>query len=86
MERIFLRQDLPDGRMEFAGKIIDCNAVVISPCSLEGEKDDMIAPGVTRCRMLAENFRKSCASTTCSGRGALRIFNGSIYSRTIAPR
>jgi len=89
MERIFLRQDLPDGRMEFGGRIIDCKAIRdIALLTLEGEKDDMIAPGVTRaahdlCKSLPKKLREHHLQP---GVGHYGIFNGSMYSEQIAPR
>ncbi|MGH8034230.1 MAG: polyhydroxyalkanoate depolymerase, partial [Lysobacterales bacterium] len=49
MERVFLDQHLPKGIMQFRGRTIDCTAIRDIPLlTLEGEKDEMVVPGVTQ--------------------------------------
>ena len=89
MQRVFLDQHLPKGRMRFQGETIDCTAIADIPLlTLEGEKDDMIAIGVTRaahaiCSSLPDSMREHHLQ---KGVGHYGIFNGSIYQQEIAPR
>jgi len=89
MERVFLDQHLPKGKMQFQGETIDCNAITDIPLlTLEGQNDDMIAPGMTRaaqdiCSSLPDHLREHHVQ---DGVGHYGIFNGSIYQQQIAPR
>lgn len=89
MERVFLDQHLPKGKMQFQGQTIDCTAITDIPLlTLEGENDDMIAPGMTRaaqgiCSSLPDHLREHHVQ---DGVGHYGIFNGSIYQQEIAPR
>jgi poly(3-hydroxybutyrate) depolymerase len=89
MERVFLDQHLPKGKMQFQGETIDCAAITDIPLlTLEGENDDMIAPGMTRaaqdiCSSLPDHLREHHVQ---DGVGHYGIFNGSIYQQQIAPR
>ena len=64
MQRVFLDQHLPKGKMQFQGQTIDCTAITDIPLlTLEGENDDMIAPksGVPPHQCIARRQRKYLA-------------------------
>lgn len=89
MERVFLDQHLPKGKMQFQGETVDCTAIRDIPLfTLEGANDDMVAVGVTRaaqdiCSSLPDSMREHHVQ---EGVGHFGIFSGSIYREQIAPR
>lgn len=89
LDRVFIRRLLPKGELCFRGEPIDCGAVTDTALlTLEGEKDDMVALGVTEaaqglCHQLPDALR---AHHVEPGVGHYGIFNGSTYRRSIAPR
>ena len=89
MQRVFLDQHLPRGRMQFRGETIDCTAMRDIPLlTLEGEKDEMVVPGVTRaahdiCSHLPGRMREHHVQARVGHYG---IFNGSVYREQVAPR
>lgn len=88
IERVFLRQDLPDGTMTHEGKKVDLGAISKTAIlTIEGENDDISAPGQTsavhahlsglkadqKFHLLQENV------------GHYGIFSGSKWRESIAP-
>lgn len=89
LECVFLERQLPRRRMTCDGEIVDCAAIRdIALLTLEGEKDDMIAPGVTQaahglCRNLPDELREHYVQPNV---GHYEVFCGSRYRDEVAPR
>lgn len=88
VERVFIRQDLPDGNLRHEGKTVDLGAIAKTAIlTIEGENDDISAPGQTsavhahlsglaaeqKFHLLQENV------------GHYGIFSGSKWRDSIAP-
>jgi hypothetical protein len=75
--------------MTYRGERVDCSAIRdIALLTLEGEKDDMVALGVTKaahslCSSLSDDQREHHVQP---GVGHYGIFNGSSYRREVAPK
>ncbi|MBX3680768.1 polyhydroxyalkanoate depolymerase [Cognatazoarcus halotolerans] len=88
LERVFLTPQLPRGEMHYRGEPVDCGAITDTALfTLEGERDDMVALGVTEaahrlCPNLPEALHRHHVQ---AGVGHYGIFNGSIYRTEIAP-
>ncbi|MGD0108652.1 MAG: polyhydroxyalkanoate depolymerase [Rhodopila sp.] len=89
LKRVFVERLLPKGEMTYRGERVDCSAIRdIALLTLEGEKDDMVALGVTEaahslCSSLSDDQREHHVQP---GVGHYGIFNGSSYRREVAPK
>lgn len=89
LDRVFVRQLLAKGELSYQGQTVDCAAIRDTALlTLEGERDDMVALGVTEaahrlCPNLPADHREHHVQP---GVGHYGIFNGSVYRQEIAPR
>ncbi len=89
LKRVFFDQRLAKGTMRYRGRLVNCAEIRDIPLlTLEGEKDDMVAVGVTEaahglCPNLPEALHEHQVEP---GVGHYGIFNGTIYRERIAPR
>ena len=89
VDRVFLRKDLANGTMYFKGKLIDASAIRRVPLlTIEGENDDISAPGQTIaahriCSGLPSELRYNYLQP---GVGHYGVFSGSRFRKQIAPR
>ena len=88
IHKVFLEHDLPNGTMEYQGKLIDLDAITKTAIlTIEGEKDDITGRGQTSaalglCANLAKSKKKHYEQ---AGVGHYGIFNGRKYRDNIAP-
>ena len=89
VERVFLNRDLACGTMRFRGRVVDCEAIQTIPMfTIEGEKDDIAAPGQTLaahriCSGLPDSLRFHYLQPDAGHYG---IFSGRLWRKEIAPR
>ncbi|MEH6579933.1 MAG: polyhydroxyalkanoate depolymerase [Amphritea sp.] len=89
LERVFFEFHLPEGKMMYKGKLVDCTKITdIALFTIEGEDDDMCLIGNTEaahtiCSNLPDELRQRHLQ---SGVGHYGVFNGSKYRSEIAPR
>ncbi len=89
VESVFIKHDLPKGEFIHHGRKIDLAAIKHTPLmTIEGEDDDITAPGQCRAAHdLCQNLPQSKkAHYTQPGTGHYGIFNGAHYRQEIAPR
>lgn len=89
VEKIFQTYELPRGIMKYKGGVIDLKA--IEHCGLltiEGEKDDISAPGQTfAAHSLCKNLKKSMQDHYLQpGVGHYGVFSGSRWRQFVAPK
>lgn len=88
IHKVFLEHDLPNGTMEYQGKLIDLDAITKTAIlTIEGEKDDITGRGQTSaalglCIKLPKAKKKHYEQ---AGVGHYGIFNGRKYRDNIAP-
>jgi poly(3-hydroxybutyrate) depolymerase len=88
IRKVFLEHELPNGTMDYQGKVIDLGAIKKTALlTIEGEKDDITGRGQTAaaldlCNNLSSKKKKHHEQ---EGVGHYGIFNGKKYRDTIAP-
>lgn len=88
IERVFLRQDLPDGTMTHEGKKVDLGTISKTAIlSIEGENDDISAPGQTSAVHAHLSGLKADQKFHLLQKnvGHYGIFSGSKWRESIAP-
>jgi len=89
VESVFIRHDLPNGKMTHRGKPVDLTAIRrVALLTIEGEKDDISGVGQTEAaHRLCTNIPVECKSHYLQlGVGHYGVFNGSRFRSEIAPR
>ncbi len=89
VERVFIRHDLPKGKMTHRGKPVDPSAIRrVALLTVEGEKDDISGVGQTEAaHELCVNIPADKKSHYLQiGVGHYGVFNGSRFRAEIAPR
>ena len=88
IRKVFLEHQLPNGTLEYQGKLIDLGAITETALlTVEGEKDDITGRGQTSaalslCNNLSSDKKKHYEQ---AGVGHYGIFNGRKYRDNIAP-
>jgi poly(3-hydroxybutyrate) depolymerase len=88
IQKIFKDFDLPQGRMQVCGRLVDPSAIASSLMTIEGELDDISGSGQTHsaqelCSSVAQNRREMF---TAPGVGHYGVFSGSSFREVVAPR
>jgi poly(3-hydroxybutyrate) depolymerase len=89
VETVFIRHDLPNGRMTHRGKRIDCSKIKNTALmTVEGENDDISGIGQTKaahrlCTGLSDDRKVHYMQPDV---GHFGVFNGSRFRSEIAPR
>ena len=89
VETVFIRHDLPKGRMTHRGKRVDLTKIRrVALLTIEGEHDDISGVGQTQaahklCTSIPEDKK---AHYLQLGVGHYGVFNGSRFRSEIAPR
>jgi poly(3-hydroxybutyrate) depolymerase len=89
VEKVFIRHEVPQGRLRHRGEIIDLSAISRTALlTVEGEKDDISGVGQTYaaqeiCANVPEARKQHYLQ---EGVGHYGVFNGSRFRREIAPR
>jgi poly(3-hydroxybutyrate) depolymerase len=89
VESVFIRHDLPNGKMTHRGKPVDLTAIRrVALLTIEGEKDDISGVGQTEAaHTLCSNIPAEKKSHYLQlGVGHYGVFNGSRFRAEIAPR
>lgn len=89
LERIFMDQHLPKGRMRHQGKTVTCESITDVPIlTLEGAEDDMVGVGQTQAALtLCKNLPGAMKEAYVQpGVGHYGIFAGERYRAETAPR
>ncbi len=89
VESVFIRHDLPNGKMTHRGKPVDLKAIRrVALLTIEGEKDDISGVGQTEAaHALCTNIPAEKKSHYLQlGVGHYGVFNGSRFRAEIAPR
>jgi poly(3-hydroxybutyrate) depolymerase len=88
IRKVFLEHELPNGTMDYQGKVIDLGAITNTALlTIEGENDDITGRGQTSaalnlCNNLSADKKKHYEQADVGHYG---IFNGRKYRETIAP-
>lgn len=88
LERVFIEQHLPDGRMQYHGETVTCEDITDIPLlTMEGENDDMVNAGQTSvalelCTNLPDNDKQAYIQP---GVGHYGIFKGTRFREETAP-
>ena len=88
IHKVFLEHDLPNGTMEYQGKLIDLDTITKTAIlTIEGENDDITGRGQTSAALgLCANLPKAKKKHyEQAGVGHYGIFNGRKYRDNIAP-
>ena len=88
IHKVFLEHDLPNGTMEYQGKLIDLDIITKTAIlTIEGENDDITGRGQTSAALgLCANLPKAKKKHyEQAGVGHYGIFNGRKYRDNIAP-
>ncbi|MEZ5450187.1 MAG: hypothetical protein R3E89_14875 [Thiolinea sp.] len=89
LKKVFFDFDLPQGRLTYQGKVVDCSAITDTALfTVEGENDDLCLIGNTYaahdiCDQLPAERKVHHLQP---GVGHYGVFNGSRYRKEIAPR
>ncbi len=89
VESVFIRHDLPRGRMRHRGQPVDARAITKTAIlTIEGEKDDITGHGQTRatlgwCTGLPDSMKEHYTQPSVGHYG---VFNGSRFRAQIIPR
>jgi poly(3-hydroxybutyrate) depolymerase len=89
VEKVFIRHEIPEGKLRHRGEIIDLSAISRTALlTVEGEKDDISGVGQTYaaqelCANIPELRKQHYLQ---EGVGHYGVFNGSRFRREIAPR
>lgn len=89
VDRVFIHQDLPDGKMKHEGKKVDLGAIgKTAILSIEGENDDISAPGQTSAvHALTTGLKPEMKYHLLQqGAGHYGIFSGSTWREHISLR
>lgn len=88
IDRVFINQDLANGKMTYRGELVDLSAITNTPLhTIEGKNDDICALGQTQaaqtlCVNISEQDR---LHEVFDGVGHFGTFNGSSFRERIAP-
>ncbi|NQY86653.1 MAG: polyhydroxyalkanoate depolymerase [Colwellia sp.] len=88
VDRIFINQDLANGKMTYRGELVDLSAITNTPLhTIEGQNDDICSLGQTEaaqalCTNIAEHDR---LHEVFDGVGHFGTFSGSAFRERIAP-
>lgn len=88
IDRVFLRRDMPRGRLFFDGRRIDPSAIRDTTLlTIEGARDDIAAPGQTSaahglCAGLPAGQRQALVVEDC---GHFSLFHGEVCRRAVLP-
>ena len=88
ISRVFINQDLANGKMTYKGKLVDLKAVTNTPLhTIEGENDDICSIGQTEaaqtlCSNLPDELR---LHEIFDGVGHYGTFSGSGFRKNVAP-
>lgn len=88
LQRVFIEQQLPDGRMQYHGDLVNCADITDIPLlTMEGEKDDMVNVGQTAVALkLCENLPNDKKQAYVQpGVGHYGIFKGTRFRAETAP-
>ncbi len=88
IDRVFINQDLANGKMTYQGELIDLKALTNTPLhTIEGEKDDICSLGQTQAaQTLCSNIPKELKlHEVFEGVGHYGTFSGSGFRENIAP-
>lgn len=89
LERVFVDQHLPKGRMRYQGETVTCADITDVPLfTMEGAQDDMVSVGQTSCALeLATNLPDTMKEAYVQeGVGHYGIFKGRRFREETAPR
>ena len=88
IDRVFINQDLANGKMTYRGELVDLKALTNTPLhTIEGEKDDICSLGQTQAaQTLCSNIpNKLKLHEVFEGVGHYGTFSGSGFRTKIAP-
>lgn len=88
IDRVFINQDLANGKMTYKGKVVDLSAITDTPLhTIEGKNDDICALGQTQAaQTLCVNIsEQNKLHEVFDGVGHFGTFSGSAFRERIAP-